>query len=86
MEERRPWRERWRSSWRRFSAASASAGPRYSMVEAQATADYKAIKVGKGETVELPFGPPYKPVVTVPPYWTGQGQGFPGNVAGGLGR
>ncbi len=37
-----------------------------SIVSAQATADYKAVKVVKGETVELPFGPPYKPVVTTP--------------------
>jgi beta-lactamase regulating signal transducer with metallopeptidase domain len=41
-------------------------GGRYrnTFVAAQASADSKAIKVGKGETVALPFGPPYKPVVT----------------------
>ena len=37
---------------------------RQSTVSAQATAAYKAVKVVKGETVVLPFGPPYKPVVT----------------------
>ena len=40
---------------------------RNSVVTAQATAAYTAVKVGKGETVELPFGPPYKPVVTAYP-------------------
>jgi hypothetical protein len=34
------------------------------MVSAQGSAASKAIKVVKGETVGLPFGPPYKPVVT----------------------
>ena len=54
--------------------SAAPAGPRYSIVAAQATADYKAVKVGKGETVELPFGPPYKPMVTVPlTTWTATG-------------
>jgi hypothetical protein len=37
---------------------------RQSTVSAQATDSYKPIKVVKGETVVLPFGPPYKPVVT----------------------
>ncbi len=37
---------------------------RQSTVSAQATASYKAVKVVKGETVVMPFGPPYKPVVT----------------------
>lgn len=36
---------------------------RQSTVSAQATDSYKPIKVVKGETVALPFGPPYKPVV-----------------------
>ena len=36
----------------------------YSTVAAQATNTYKAVTVRSGETVELPFGPPYKPVVT----------------------
>jgi hypothetical protein len=41
-------------------------GPRsgYTIVAAQATSAYKAVAVRSGETVELPFGPPYKPVVT----------------------
>lgn len=38
-------------------------GPRISYVNARATSDYKPVKVVKGKTVELPFGPPYKPVV-----------------------
>jgi hypothetical protein len=37
---------------------------RYTIATAQATADYKPVKVVKGETVEFPFGPPYKPTVT----------------------
>ncbi len=28
------------------------------------TGDYDAVKVGQGRTALLPFGPPYKPVVT----------------------
>jgi hypothetical protein len=43
--------------------APAMSRPRYSFVSAQATRDYKAITVRKGETVELPFGPPYKAMV-----------------------
>ena len=39
---------------------------RVSIVSAQATADCKAVKVVKGETVDLLFGPPYKPAVTTP--------------------
>jgi hypothetical protein len=35
-----------------------------STVAANATADYKAVKVIKDQTVEMPFGPPYKPKVT----------------------
>lgn len=35
----------------------------YSYVSAQATQDYKPVKVTAGKTVTLPFGPPYKPVV-----------------------
>jgi hypothetical protein len=36
----------------------------YTMVTAQATSACKPVKVVKGETVEIPFGPPYKPTVT----------------------
>jgi hypothetical protein len=35
-----------------------------STVSAHATADYKSITVRKGETVVMPFGPPYTPTVT----------------------
>ncbi len=40
------------------------AGP--SFVAATATEKYKAVTVRKGQTVELPFGPPYTPTVTAP--------------------
>ena len=40
------------------------AGP--SFVSATATEKYKAVTVRKGQTVELPFGPPYTPTVTGP--------------------
>jgi hypothetical protein len=46
-------------------AVPAMSGPRFSVVSAQATKAYKAVKVRKGETATLPFGPPYKPVVKV---------------------
>jgi hypothetical protein len=39
--------------------------PRYSVVAARGTRDYEAVKVREGKTAELPFGPPYKPVVKV---------------------
>jgi hypothetical protein len=42
------------------------AGP--SLVSATATEKYKAVTVRKGETVELPFGPPYTPTVTAESY------------------
>ena len=35
------------------------------VVSARGTRDYKPVKVEKGKTVELPFGPPYRPVVSV---------------------
>ena len=65
-EKARCWR-RWRRSVE--SGAERFGGARrraigHSLVTAQATAAYKAVKVVKGETVELPFGPPYKPTVT----------------------
>jgi hypothetical protein len=44
---------------------------RLSSVSAQATDAYKAVKVVKGETVELLFGPPYKPTVTAQFYMDG---------------
>jgi hypothetical protein len=50
----------------KFLAGSVPAGTPYrnSVVSAQATAAYKAVTVSKDQTVELPFGPPYKPEVT----------------------
>ena len=36
----------------------------YSMVNAQAVKECKPVTVRKGQTVTLPFGPPYRPVVT----------------------
>ncbi len=51
------------------SAGSAVTAPirplQFTRVSAQAGGDYKAVQVRKGETVALPFGPPYKPVVRV---------------------
>jgi hypothetical protein len=38
---------------------------RFSRVSATATKDYKPVEVRKGQTVALPFGPPYKPTVRV---------------------
>ena len=46
------------------SPAAAVGVARRTVVAAQANAGYKAVKVVAGETVEMPFGPPYKPVVT----------------------
>jgi hypothetical protein len=40
-------------------------GPQFTIISAQGTAKYKPVKVSEGETVELPFGPPYKPLVTL---------------------
>jgi hypothetical protein len=40
-------------------------GRRFTMISAQGTAKYKPVKVREGETVEFPFGPPYKPLVTL---------------------
>jgi hypothetical protein len=45
-----------------------SSRPRWSLVSARATAENKAVKVEEGKTVVLPFGPPYKPLVTAPDY------------------
>ncbi len=41
-----------------------SSRPRYTLVSAQATAGYKPVLVRAGETVTMPFGPPYTPIVT----------------------
>jgi hypothetical protein len=45
-----------------------AARPRWSLISARGTRDYKAVQVVKGKTVELPFGPPYKPLVTTQNY------------------
>jgi len=39
--------------------------PRLTLISAGATVDCKPVKVRRGQTVTLPFGPPYKPVVKV---------------------
>ena len=56
-------------------AASTTRVPpiRMTRVSAQAMPGYKPVTVRKGETVVLPFGPPYKPVVRVD-YTPGPGQ------------
>ncbi len=63
-------------------------GPRYTSVAAQATAAYKAVKVCGGETVVLPFGPPYMPTVTGDFYQGGREgkQTLAGHVVGGFDR
>ncbi len=47
-----------------ITGSRAVAGPRFTMVSARAPGNYTAVKVREGETVDMPFGPPYKPVVT----------------------
>ena len=47
------------------SNSVAPSGRRFSYVTAEATAKYKLVTVREGETVEFPFGPPYKPMVTI---------------------
>jgi hypothetical protein len=48
-------------------SAAAQKVVRRTLVAGQATASYKAVKVVAGETVEMPFGPPFKPVVQAYP-------------------
>jgi hypothetical protein len=48
--------------------------PRYTLVAAQATGGYKAVEVRQGKTVEMPFGPPYKPVVKAYPSMNQKGE------------
>lgn len=55
------------------SEMSPAAPFRASVVSAQGTSDYKPVEVRKGQTVALPFGPPYKPVVKIP-YASGSDQ------------
>lgn len=45
--------------------SSSSASPRWTFISARAKTDLAAVSVREGETVELPFGPPYKPIVKV---------------------
>jgi len=60
--------------------------PRFTFVSAQATRDYPAIEVREGETAKLPFGPPYRPVVTVS-YPEGEGKvSLAMNVVGSVGE
>jgi len=42
-----------------------SPGSARSFISARAKNDYAAVNVREGETVDLPFGPPYKPIVNV---------------------
>jgi hypothetical protein len=42
-----------------------SARPRWTFISARAKGDYPAVNVREGETVDLPFGPPYKPLIRV---------------------
>jgi hypothetical protein len=53
-------------------SSEGDSGVPQSTVSAQATGSYKAVKVVKGETVALPFGPPYKPVVTADAFEDGE--------------
>jgi len=39
--------------------------PRYNRVSARGKQDYPAVRVTEGQTVEMPFGEPYRPVVTI---------------------
>lgn len=55
------------------SASSPAAPFRATVVSARATYNYKPVEVRKGQTVVLPFGPPYKAVVQVA-YSPGPGQ------------
>jgi hypothetical protein len=54
------------------AAGLSPTGP--SVVSATATEKYKPVTVRKGETVEMPFGPPYTPTVTAAFYGTPDGR------------
>lgn len=45
--------------------SSNSARPRWSFISARATNNATAVSIREGETVDLPVGPPYKPIVSV---------------------
>ena len=63
-------------------SSASSSQPRYTMVSARAKRDYPAVHVKEGQTVEMPFGEPYRPIVTVG-YRAGSGQSLAEHVAGG---
>jgi len=48
-----------------LTQSSSSTRPAWTLISARAKKDYVTIKVSEGETADLPFGPPYKPIVTV---------------------
>jgi hypothetical protein len=48
-----------------IAGSAGRSGPQFTLVSARAKADYAAVKVREGQTVAMPFGPPYKPVVEV---------------------
>ena len=52
-------------------ASGGRTGGAEAVVQAEATTAYKPITVRKDQTVEMPFGPPYKPVVTAFPGFNG---------------
>jgi len=45
--------------------STSSSSPRWSFISARAKSNSAAVNVREGETVDLPFGPPYKPIVKV---------------------
>jgi hypothetical protein len=55
------------------STVAPLSGP--TLASATATDKYKAVTVHKGETVELPFGPPYTPTVTAATYTVANANG-----------
>ena len=57
----------------RTRALSSTRNPRGTLVSAMGMSDYTPVKVTDGKTTAAPFGPPYKPVVTVATYQRNQG-------------
>jgi hypothetical protein len=49
--------------WKLLSYSIQNAGPRCWLVAARGTGDCREVTVRGGQTVTLPFGPPYRPVV-----------------------
>ncbi|MBC8869806.1 MAG: hypothetical protein H8E44_10330 [Planctomycetes bacterium] len=45
--------------------SNSSASPRWSFISARPKNDFTVVNVREGETVDLPFGPPFKPMVRV---------------------